>query len=202
VSKYSKLAGGFSARSYADPSGYFRYRADLIVALGPRLVPGDVVLDLACGDGGLAIPLRSHGVGYLGVDSTPEMVEEARTQGVDAVLGDLNVFTPTTPVAATTCFRAVYYADDRQEFFAHVASYTTKKLVFDLNPRQFPPRLVLSELHAAGWERVQLHPFFHPQQRRLPRPLQALLHGAERSGLLARLLLRLRFSYICVATRD
>lgn len=202
MNKYSKIAAGFSARSYADPAGYFRYRADLVVSLGPRLVPGDVVLDLACGDGGLAIPLRSHGVGYVGVDSTPEMVEEARSHGVDALLGDLNVFAPATPVAATTCFRAVYYAYDRRDFFAHVASYTTKKLVFDLNPRQFAPRLVLAELRAAGWEGVHLHPFFHPQQRRLPRAIQALLHGAERSSPLARLLLRLRFSYICAATRD
>lgn len=201
MSKYARIAEGFSERSYADPAGYFRYRADLVVELGPPLVPGDVVLDLACGDGGMAIPLRSHGVGYLGVDSTPEMVEEAQRQGANAVLGDMNVFTPATPVAATTCFRAVYYADDRQKFFAHAASYTTKKLVFDLNPRQFAPRLVLAELRAAGWEHVQLRPFFHPQQRRLPRPLQALLHRAERSGPLARLLLRLRFSYLCVATR-
>jgi hypothetical protein len=201
VSKYARMAEGFSANAYADPTGYFRYRGALVVTLGPPLKPGDLVLDLACGDAALAEPLLEHGVGYLGVDSTPEMVREARRRGVDAVLGDLNDFTPDAPVAATTCFRAVYYADDRQAFFAHVASYTTKKLVFDLNPRQFPPPMVLAELRAAGWEQVELRPFFHPQQRRLPRLLQALLHAAERSGPPARLLLRVRFSYLCVATR-
>ena len=54
------------------------HRADLIVGLGPRLEPGDEVLDLACGDGGLGELLLERGLRYRGVDSTPEMAAEAQ----------------------------------------------------------------------------------------------------------------------------
>ena len=42
------------------------------------------------------------------------------------------------PVAATTIFRAIYYARDRRAFFRHVAAFTEKKLVFDLEPAPVP----------------------------------------------------------------
>ena len=39
---------------------YLAHRAELVLALGPQLAPGDTVLDLACGDGGLADYLRDY----------------------------------------------------------------------------------------------------------------------------------------------
>jgi len=45
---------------------------------------GDRVLDLGCGTGDDAVHLMSLGVGVLGIDSAPGMVEIARTRGVDA----------------------------------------------------------------------------------------------------------------------
>ena len=56
------------------------HRAELIATLGPALGPGDEVLDLACGDGGLGEDLLARGLRYRGVDSTPEMVEAARAR--------------------------------------------------------------------------------------------------------------------------
>jgi ubiquinone/menaquinone biosynthesis C-methylase UbiE len=44
----------WSERAYADSRTYLAARAELVRTLGPPLVRGDVVLDLACGDGGLA----------------------------------------------------------------------------------------------------------------------------------------------------
>lgn len=199
--QYARQAGDWSEGQYADADAYLRHRADLVVALGPRLAAGDTVLDLACGDGGLAAPLARHGVRYRGVDATPEMVEAARRRGVDAEVGDLNVYVPPEPVAATTVFRAIYYAGDRAAFFRHVAAYTTTKLVFDLNPRQYRVEDVLGELAAAGLARVELRPFFSPQNVALPRPVATLLRLAERSGPLARLALRYRFSYLVAASR-
>ena len=58
------------------------------VTLGPRLEPGDVVLDLACGDGGLGDFLPEQR--YLGVDASAEMVAAGRARGRDVVLADLN----------------------------------------------------------------------------------------------------------------
>jgi SAM-dependent methyltransferase len=190
----------WSERAYADPDAYLAHRAELIVALGPGLEPDDTVLDLACGDGGLA-DFLPDGIRYRGVDASEAMVTEGRARGRDVELGDLNDHAPAEPVAATTCFRAIYYTRDREAFFRHVAGYTTKKLVFDLNPRQYRLADVRADLEAAGWTRLELRPFFVPQTRSLPRPLAALLIGLERSGPLARLLLRFRFTYLCAAAR-
>ncbi len=202
--KYDAAAEAWSDEQYADPAGYLAHRAELVVSLGPPLTAGDVVLDLACGDAGLAEPLLAYGVRYLGVDLSRPMVEAARRRvhgRAEIHEGDLNEFEPPAPVAATTCFRAVYYARDRLAFFRHVASFTDKKLVFDLDPRRFELEDVRSDLRAAGFDRLDLRPFFSPQRVALPRPAAAVLRAAERSGPLARLALRFRFSYLCSASR-
>jgi SAM-dependent methyltransferase len=184
--------------AYADPHAYLEHRAELILSLGPPLDRGDTLLDLACGDGGLAEHLP--GIRYLGVDASPEMVESARSRGRDVVLGDLNEYEPPEPVAATTCFRAIYYARDRAQFLRRVAGYTERKVVFDLNPRQYRVDDVRADLRAAGFDRLELRPFFSPQRFSLPRFAAVTLHGLERSPL-AGLLLRVRFSYLCAAFR-
>lgn len=198
--QYRRQAARWSETQYADAASYLRHRAELVVSLGPRLEPGDTVLDLACGDGGLGAFLGEHGLRYLGVDATPEMVEEARRLGREVELGDLNDYAPSAPVEATTVFRAIYYARDRAAFFRRARVYTTKKLVFDLNPRQYRLEDVRRELQAAGFPRVELRPFFAPQNVALPDPVAALLRLAERSGPLARLALRYRFSYLVSAS--
>ena len=118
---------------------------------------------------------------------------------VDA--GELDNYVPPHPVAATTVFRAIYYARDRRAFFAHVLAYTERKLVFDLNPRQYRVDDVFAELRAAGFGAVALRPFFVPQTVSLPRPALALAKALERSGPLARLALRARFTYLVAASR-
>ncbi len=73
--------------------------------------------------------------------------------------------------------------------------------MFDLNPRQYRVEDVENELRAAGFDRLELRPFFAPQRVSLPRPVAGLLHTLERSGPVARLLLAVRFSYLCAAFR-
>ncbi|HYZ76046.1 MAG TPA: class I SAM-dependent methyltransferase [Gaiellaceae bacterium] len=198
-SKYAGAAERWSEEQYADSVAYLRHRAELIVSLGPRLQPGDRVLDLACGDAGLADFLRPYD--YLGVDASEEMVRAAQARGARVELADLNEYEPPAPVAATTCFRAIYYAGDRRAFFRRVAGYTKKKVVFDLNPRQYRVEDIRADLAAAGFDRVALHPFFVPQTRALPAPLAALLRAAEWSGPFARAALRVRFTYLVAASR-
>jgi Methyltransferase domain len=202
--QYARQADAWTERSYADAKAYLAHRADLIVALGPRLQSGDEVLDLACGDAGLGEVLLDRGLRYRGVDSTPEMAAVARRRlGDRAVVdvGDLNEYVPPGSVAATTVFRAIYYARDRRAFFGHVAGFTEKKLVFDLNPRQYRLDDVLADLRAAGLGRVELRPFFVPQTVAMPRPLNRVATALERSGPLARLALRFRFTYLVAASR-
>lgn len=202
--KYEPQADRWTETAYADPSGYLAHRAELTAGLGVPLVPGDTVLDLACGDAGLGAPLLAQGLRYRGVDLSPAMVYAARRrfgEEIDAVVGDLNTYEPPEPVACTSCFRAIYYAADRPAFFRRVAAFTTKKLVFDLNPRQYRPADVVAELVDAGLPEVTLHPFFVPQRIALPRVIAFLLRGLEGSGPIARGMLRLRFSYLVAARR-
>ena len=202
--QYARKAAGWTDAEYADASAYLDHRAELIATLGAPLRAGDEVLDLACGDGGLGEHLLARGLAYTGIDAEPAMVDAARRRLGNRVtigVGDLNAFVPEAPVAATTVFRAIYYANDRAAFFSRVARFTERKLVFDLNPRQYPVDVVVAELEEAGFGRVVLRPFFVPQTQSLPGPAVALAKAAERTGPLARLALRARFTYLVAACR-
>jgi SAM-dependent methyltransferase len=202
--QYARQAEGWTERAYADVSAYLAHRAELIESLGRPLSAGDTVLDLACGDGGLGEALLARGFLYVGIDAAPAMVDSARQRLGELAtveVGDLNEYTPAEPVAATTLFRAIYYARDRAAFFARVARFTEKKLLFDLNPRQYAVDDVLADLRASGFPSISLRPFFVPQTVSLPRPVLAAAKGLERSGPLARLALRVRFTYLVAASR-
>jgi SAM-dependent methyltransferase len=192
--KYGGKAERWTEREYADARIYLAHRAELVRSLGPALSDGDVVLDLACGDGGLADFLPEQR--YIGVDASESMVAAGRERGREIVLADLNEYTPQEPVQATTIFRAIYYARDRRALLEQIAGYTQTKLVFDLNPRQYALSEIEADLHAAGFECVDTRPFFVPQTRSLP------FHRVlERSGPLAQLLLRFRFTLLVAASR-
>ena len=192
--KYAGRADGWSDEQYADAHAYLTHRAKLVRTLGPALQLGDTVLDLACGDGGLADFLT--GLRYIGVDASEEMVAAGAARGRTILHADLNDYEPPEPVQATTLFRAVYYARDRRALFMHIRSYTERKLVFDLNPRQYRLEDVRADLRAAGFDRLDTRPFFVPQTRALP-----FLQALERSTFPARLLLRFRFTLLCAASR-
>jgi hypothetical protein len=197
--KYDTRASRWSEIAYADAATYLAHRGELVFALGPPVEQGDTVLDLACGDAAAAEHLP--GVRYLGLDSSKEMVKAALRRGRNVVLGDLNDYEPSEPVAITTCFRAIYYARDRVAFFRLVAGYTERKFVFDLNPRQYRVEDICDDARAAGFDRVELRPFFSPQHVSLPQSVASALYALERSGPVARLLLTMRFSYLCAAFR-
>jgi SAM-dependent methyltransferase len=202
--QYAQKAADWTDAEYADVAAYLDHRAELVATLGVELAPNDEVLDLACGDGGLGEHLLARGLRYTGIDVEPAMVEAARRrlgERASLAVGDLDTYEPGVAVAATTVFRAIYYAEDRAAFFRRVAGFTERKLVFDLNPRQYPPRDVITELESAGFRRVVLRPFFVPQTRRLPSPAIGALKALERSGPLARLALRARFTYLVAAVR-
>jgi len=196
--KYGTKAAGWSEAQYADSATYLAHRAELVCTLGTMLTTGDAVLDLACGDGGLADFLPDQH--YVGIDANDEMVASGRARGRELILADLNEYIPPSPVQATTIFRAIYYARDRAQLLAQIAGYTEKKLVFDLNPRQYRLDDVRADLRAAGFAAVEVHPFLVPQTRVLPSALARMLPLLEHSGSVARALLRFRFTYLCAAS--
>jgi hypothetical protein len=73
--------------------------------------------------------------------------------------------------------------------------------VFDLNPRQYRVDDIRADLRRAGFDQFELRPFFSPQRFALPRPLAGFLRLLERGGPAARLVLSVRFSYLCAAFR-
>lgn len=72
-----------------DPDRYARHARFVSDLAGPVVdllapVPGERILDLGCGDGVLTEALAAMGCRVVGVDSSPEQVDAARTRGVDA----------------------------------------------------------------------------------------------------------------------
>ncbi|HEX2764972.1 MAG TPA: class I SAM-dependent methyltransferase [Allosphingosinicella sp.] len=50
--------------------------------------PGELIVDLGCGDGLLTRQIIASGARVIGLDASPEMVEAARGRGVDAFVAD------------------------------------------------------------------------------------------------------------------
>ena len=57
-----------------------------LALLDPR--PGEIILDLGCGDGTLTAHIAAAGAKVIGLDASPEMVEAARAKGIDAYVAD------------------------------------------------------------------------------------------------------------------
>jgi SAM-dependent methyltransferase len=97
--KFSRMAWGFSERSYVNLDAFMGHRLDLILRWGAPLNPGDRVLELGCGDGYLGCLLAKCGMDYWGVDIAPGMVEaareRARAQGVNAWFGVMDIHDPS-----------------------------------------------------------------------------------------------------------
>ncbi|CAI7863331.1 unnamed protein product, partial [Closterium sp. NIES-54] len=80
-------------RTRWNPSTY-RKSFSFVPTLGLPVVdllaplPGERVLDLGCGEGTLSKFLSALGCHVVGVDSSPDMVEMARRDGVNAILAD------------------------------------------------------------------------------------------------------------------
>jgi SAM-dependent methyltransferase len=50
--------------------------------------PGEMILDVGCGDGVLTQKIVEAGARVIGLDASPEMVEAARGRGIDAFVAD------------------------------------------------------------------------------------------------------------------
>jgi len=197
VDKYDAMAEHYSDADYADAERYYARRAKLVIEHGPPLQTGSVVLDIACGDGGLGRQLLERGIEYQGVDASEGMVDVARRElGERVVVGDFG-FEPSRPVDATTIFRALVLVPDRGSFFERVRSFTKKKLLFDFDPRLRDPgaldgRALRRELSAAGWKDIRMRPFLLPQRATFPPSMQRLLYALEPLPG-ARVVTRIRF---------
>ena len=88
---------------YARHAYVWKYGADLIELLDPR--PGERILDLGCGTGQLAAMIAARRADVLGIDRSPEMVEQARRDhqgapGLRFEVADATTFTAELPFDA------------------------------------------------------------------------------------------------------
>jgi SAM-dependent methyltransferase len=81
------IASRWSPTDYARNAAFVPALGDKVLQLlAPR--PGELILDVGCGDGALTIRIAEAGAKVIGLDSSPEMVEAARTRGIDAFVAD------------------------------------------------------------------------------------------------------------------
>jgi len=82
-----------NAASCWSPTDYAS-NAAFVPALGAAALeqlapqPGEMILDLGCGDGVLSQKIMAGGTRVIGLDASQEMVEAARARGVDAFVAD------------------------------------------------------------------------------------------------------------------
>jgi SAM-dependent methyltransferase len=76
-----------------SPADYAR-NASFVPKLGQAALqlldpqPGELILDVGCGDGALTARIAEAGARVIGLDSDPDMVEAARARGIDAFVAD------------------------------------------------------------------------------------------------------------------
>jgi SAM-dependent methyltransferase len=81
------VASRWSAADYARNAGFVPQLGEAALQrLAPR--PGELILDIGCGDGVLTEKIAEAGARVIGLDSSPEMVEAARARGLDAFVAD------------------------------------------------------------------------------------------------------------------
>ena len=74
--------------------GDYAANAAFVPALGAAALdllapqPGELILDVGCGDGTLTQKILASGARVIGLDASEEMVEAARAKGVDAFVAD------------------------------------------------------------------------------------------------------------------
>lgn len=79
--------------SHWSPADYAT-NASFVPALGGAALellnpqPGELVLDIGCGDGALTEKIAASGARVIGLDASEDMVEAARRRGVDAFVAD------------------------------------------------------------------------------------------------------------------
>ena len=82
-----------NSSSLWSPTDYAANAAFVPALGGPALElldpqPGELILDIGCGDGILTRRIMDAGARAIGLDASPGMVEAARARGVDAFVAD------------------------------------------------------------------------------------------------------------------
>ena len=111
-----------------DPDDYARTAA-FVPTLGAPVVdllapqPGELVLDLGCGDGVLTTEIAARGARVIGLERSPAMLEAARARGVDARRGDAARFELPERFDAVFTNAALHWVREHDGVAASVARH-------------------------------------------------------------------------------
>lgn len=83
---WNDVAEKYAARPVADPNAFDRK----IAINQSRMRPSDVVLEIGCGTGSLAMRLAPHAAQYHGLDISREMIRIARDKAVKQNVGNVS----------------------------------------------------------------------------------------------------------------
>ncbi len=184
---------------YRDPFGSTERRAryeyrlalDCIVPLLHRWgidVKGMRVLDLGCGDGGLAVALAENGAECLGIDLSEQRIAAARTMAVER--------NATARFLAADVLRMDHFDEHfdlviLSEVVEHLVNWSNVESLLGwcrehLAPRgqlyvSFPPWFSPYAGHHAGWPGIRYLPWYHL----LPDTLKRLLVPRHAPGYIA-----------------
>lgn len=202
VSKYDRIADGFSETSYANLAFYMERRFLVATGWGIPLLSGDSVLELGCGDGYLARLFVQDGLHYFGVDLSPRMVATAEQRLLMAGLkanfsvSDIAQMEVSEPCDAVICYMRAFftYVSDPSAVLKRLRPYVRKKIIVDLDPRRnVSVNAGVEVLRKAGFESVCWRPFFVPEEKKLPATILKTLVACENVPLLRAAPLRWKF---------
>jgi ubiquinone/menaquinone biosynthesis C-methylase UbiE len=108
VAFWNNIATRYARQPVEDPAAFERK----IALTHARMKPGDVVLDIGCGTGSLALRLAERGAHVHGLDYSAAMVDiaraKARAQGLENVTFHLGAFDETFTAFAPGTLDGVY----------------------------------------------------------------------------------------------
>lgn len=100
-------ASRWSASDYAINAGFVPALGGAALSLlDPQ--PGEMILDIGCGDGALTQQIGAAGAKVIGLDASADMVEAARARGVDAFVADAQALGLETQLARFGRFDAAF----------------------------------------------------------------------------------------------
>lgn len=205
--KYDRLAPNFAKGTYANLTFDMERRRHLAMEWGSRVVEGDSVLELGCGDGALAELFVRRGLRYSGTDLSPQMVRTTSTRlealgaVADVFQGDVSELALARNYDLIVSYMGAFfsYVVEPVEVLRRFRPRIAKKIVVDVNPRIVPLKVAIGALESARYRDIRWRPFFVPMTVRLPTPVLQAFTLAESIPVLRRLPLRWKFLCLIAA---
>lgn len=194
-----------SGKEYVDPAVYFGRRLALFEGWGPPNQPGDHVLQIGCGDGYFAELLLDRGYRVTACDHAQPLLDktarrcesafQAGTLGLQLL--DINQLPLPVQGPFDQTFAIMrsffHYSKSPRQTLKELAGMTRKKLLVDLDPREYTVESAKADLLDSGFRPVSVRAFLTPQKRRLNPLLQKALDWSETIPWIYRPIVRKKF---------